>query len=354
MTEMLPLHGGDLPAAARRFGLAEDRWLDLSTGINPHAYPMPALPLDLWQRLPFPGEELALRAAAAAAYGAPDPDWVVAAPGTQALIQLLPRILPTLLPSSFRKEGEPVRVGVLSPTYAEHAASWAAAGCEMVAAQGLEDLFHCHIAIVVSPNNPTGRAWGAEELRPLRESLAVRGGFLLLDQAFADVLPPARQLVLTAEGEEGRGLIILRSFGKFYGLAGVRLGFALTAPALAARLRQALGPWAVSGPALLVGVAALSDRAWQEEMRARLAEQAEALDDVLRAAGLTLAGGTSLFRLALCEDGWQLWRQLAEQGILTRAFAYERRWLRLGLPPTAAGLDRLAVALAKVGAKVEA
>ena len=339
----------------RRWPDAPRPFLDLSTGINPVPYRVPPLPPDALTRLPEPEALDALQAAAAAAYGVADPAMVVAAPGTQVLISLLPLLLPQR------------RVTVLGPTYAEHAAAWCNAGLipsppgrgevVLAAAQGAagsveERLFQAeggasphpdHLPreqgdgalVLCNPNNPDGRRTTVPDLL----EQAARHALLVVDEAFADFEPQdslAPCLPLP-------GIVVLRSFGKAYGLAGLRLGFALAEPALAARIRAALGPWAVSGPALHVGTAALADTAWQNQAGQRLRADAAALDRVLTGAGFQVTGGTSLFRLAETPGAADWAERLGQAGILVRSFAEAPTRLRFGIP-TGSGLQRLAAA----------
>lgn len=326
-------HGGRLGAARRRFPGAPEPFLDLSTGINPIPWPVPPLPPTAFARLPEPEEEAALRAAAATAYGAASPEMVAAAPGTQILIQLLPRLFP-----------QPA-LRVLSPTYAEHAACWRAAGtaveevAEFGALEGPGD--RGGAALLCNPNNPDGRRYSPHDLRALADRMAARGGLLVVDEAFADLEPdmPGAAGLLPHPA-----LILLRSFGKSHGLAGLRLGFALAAPERAAAIRAALGPWAVSGPAIAIGRAALADAAWREAAALRLARDAARLDALLEGAGLRVLGGTRLFRLA--EGDAAHWHdRLGRAGILVRRFSAQPRWLRFGLPADEAAWRRLSAAL---------
>ncbi|ONG49958.1 threonine-phosphate decarboxylase [Pseudoroseomonas deserti] len=322
-------HGGRLGAARRLFAGAPEPFFDLSTGINPRPWPVPALGPDAWGRLPEPEAERALRVAAAAAYEAATPEMVAAAPGTQLLIQLLPRIFP---------QG---RLAVLGPTYAEHAACWGAAGTAVVEVDTFKALFDAPAALLCNPNNPDGRRVGLGELRALADAMAARDGVLVVDEAFADLEP---ELASASSLLPHPAIIVLRSFGKTYGLAGLRLGFALAAPERAAAIRGWLGPWAVSGPALAIGAAALTDAPWRAGESTRLAAEAARLDALLQAAGLRIIGGTRLFRLA--EGDASVWHQrLGRAGILTRPFARQPRWLRFGLPPDEAAWARLASAL---------
>jgi cobalamin biosynthetic protein CobC len=316
----LPIHGGDLEAAEARWGRPEAGWLDLSTGINPFPYPVPPLAPEDWARLPGRAAEDGLREAAAAAYGCA-PGQVLAAPGTQALIQALPRLM------------APTTVAVLSPTYGEHARAWAAAGHDVRPVGGLDETEGAGVVIAVTPNNPTGRVLDTGALAQLAGDRLV-----VVDEAFADATPTTSIVPLLRPG-----LVVLRSFGKFYGLAGLRLGFALAEEATLAPLKSALGPWAVSGPALAVGAKALSDTAWQQATRTHLAAEAATLDRVLEDAGLRVLGGTTLFRLAEHAKAPDLYDRLGRAGILVRAFPAQPTWLRFGLP--AGGLERLRAAL---------
>jgi cobalamin biosynthetic protein CobC len=325
----LPRHGGDPAAAEARFGKPKDGWLDLSTGINPFAYPLPPLDASVWQRLPDTGADRALRRAAAEAWGAADADTIVAAPGTQALIQALSRLY------------APARIAVLEPTYPGYADAFAQAGHEIVPCTTLDELPAGQIVVVVNPNNPDGRETAPRDLLTLAETTADRGGLLIVDEAFADLIP-----ALSVAGKVMPGLMVLRSFGKFFGLAGLRLGFAVCDPELAKLLREALGPWPVSGPALEIGRVALTDRAWIEAMRIRLTREAGFMDALLTQGGLAPLGGTSLFRLAGAPRAWSLYEFLGKRGILVRPFQHELRWLRFGLAADEAARQRLSAALA--------
>lgn len=324
-------HGGDLTQAMAEFGGAADEWLDLSTGINPWPYPIRKLPDSAWQRLPSRADEQALLAAARTAYRVPESAGIVAAGGTQALIQLLPRLA---------ADGA---VAIVGPTYNEHSAAWSDAGHAIAAIGDLTELpAHVAHAVIVNPNNPDGRITPPHRLAEIAAVLQRRGGWLVIDEAFADV-----EAGISAVASCGKlPIVILRSFGKFYGLAGIRLGFAITTPDLANRMRTVLGPWAVSGPALHVGAKALGDVHWVLPTRVRLAAQVIKLDGVLIDAGFEIVGGTSLYRLARHRDASALHRRLAQQKIWCRSFDWAKDLLRFGLPENAQALDRLAAALA--------
>lgn len=324
-------HGGALDEARLRHPFAPEPWIDLSTGVNPIPYPAPQIPAEAWARLPLAREDFELRETAAARYGAANPEQIAAAPGTQALIQILPRVVGR------------ARVAVLGPTYAEHAAAWTREGHHVYEVETLaKALDGAQVIVAVNPNNPTGRIIPAEDLRWAARALDQRGGLLVVDEAFMDVIEPCQSVIPAFPPST----VVLRSFGKTYGLAGVRLGFAVAAEGIATRLRDLLGPWAVSGPAIAIGRAALADDAWLAEARRRLGGDAESLDAILKNAGCELVGGTPLFRLAAHARAQELAGKLGERGILVRRFSEEPAWLRFGIPGGETAWFRLQAALA--------
>lgn len=323
------VHGGRLDAARRLYPDAPRPWVDLSTGINPRPYPLPALAPEIFARLPDDDAFLALEEAARAAYGAPDSVEIVAGAGVQAFIQLLPRLHPVQ------------RVAALGFTYAEHAACWASAGARVETVETLAELAAADVAVIVNPNNPDGRLLPPDALSPLAAAMTKQGGLLVLDESFMD-FTPARSAVALA-GQEG--VVVLRSFGKAYGLAGLRLGFALASPSRAATLRAALGPWAVSGPALAIGARALADLDWRASAAIACASDAARLDGLLSRAGFELLGGAALFRLVGHEKAAARHAQLCEKGVLARPFPERPSWLRFGLPGDEAAWRRLESAL---------
>ncbi len=325
-------HGGDLTEAMARYGGSPQMWLDLSTGVNPWPWPIPAdMPDEIWQHLPSRAAEAALIAAAREAYAAPAKTEVVAAAGTQSLIQWLPQLANT------------GPVAIVGPTYQEHALAWRMGGHQVIAHTDL-DKFPDEVrhAVVVNPNNPDGRVMSRAALARAAAQLRERGGWLVVDEAFADVDPEISVVELCAD----LPVVVLRSFGKFYGLAGLRLGFAIASPEIAQRIVLALGPWPCSGPALMIGTAALRDREWAGSTRVAVQQQARKLDAVLANAGFTIVGGTGLFRLARRSDATQLHAALAAKHIWCRHFEWADDLLRFGLPPDNRGLERLAAALA--------
>lgn len=316
-------HGGNLDLACKLFGGRPDDWIDLSTGINRQPYPVGELQPRSWTALPSRADIESLHEAARGAYGTTAP--VLAVAGAQAAIQSLPRLAP------------PGRARILAPTYNEYAPTLKAAGWQVEEVGGLDALAGSDIAVVVNPNNPDGRQHHRAELL----ALASRVGRLVIDESFADVVPD-----MSLASDAGRtGLLVLRSFGKFYGLAGLRLGFVLGNAADVAALAAMAGPWPISGIAIEIGRRALLDRAWAEATRARLAGEAERLDDLARGAGWSLVGGTPLFRLYETGNAVATQEKLARAKIWSRIFGSKPGWLRLGLPGEEAEWTRLAIAL---------
>jgi cobalamin biosynthetic protein CobC len=322
-------HGGRLDAARQRYPHAPQPWVDLSTGINPRPYPPPPLAPAVFARLPDDDAVAALLAAARAAYGAPDRAAIVAGAGAQAFIQLLPRVFPAR------------RVGVLGFAYAEHGARWSAAGADVSTVSRLEDLAVFDAAVIVNPNNPDGRLLSPQEIAPLAREMTRKAGTLVLDESFMDFFPEQSAVSLAAQD----GVVVLRSFGKAYGLAGVRLGFAICAPPRAAALSASVGPWAVSGPALAIGATALADLDWRRKAAAACGDDAARLDATLARAGFELLGGVSLFRLYRHERAGDWFTRFCEKGVLARSFPERPDWLRFGLPPDEAAWRRLSDAL---------
>ena len=311
-------HGGGVDAAAARWGGARADWLDLSTGINPCPWPVPPLPGAAWTALPDRAAQAALTEAARALWQVPPGLELLAVPGASAAIARIPALVPA------------GRVAIPGPTYNEHAAGFRAAGWTVT-----DRAAAAEATVLVHPNNPDGRLWQPRDLPG--------PGLLVIDESFCDALPGASLLPAVADRPD---TLVLKSFGKFWGLAGLRLGFVIGPPGLVGRLAEAMGPWAVSGPALAIGAAALADRAWAAAARQRLSRDAARLDALMTGAGAGMVGGTTLFRLYDTGDAaaWQV--RLAQARIWSRTFPYSDRWLRLGLPGTAADWARLAAALA--------
>ena len=317
-------HGGRLRRAAEAYGIPLADWLDLSTGINPQGYPVPPVPADAWLRLPE--DDDGLEAAAADYYGSAH---LLPVAGSQPAIQLLPAVL----------RGE--RVSLLAPGYAEHAHAWRDRRAVAVGADEIDAaVAHSDIVVLVQPNNPTGVHFGRERLLEWHTRLARRGGWLVVDEAFIDTTP-AQSLVPLAGAD---GLVVLRSVGKFFGLAGARVGFVFAPGSVRAALAERLGPWTLAGPARWAARHALADRAWQTQARAALLTAGERLQALLETHGLP-ACGPALFKLVATPDAARLHAAFARRGILLRLFETPQA-VRFGLPSDEAGWARLAAALA--------
>ena len=306
-------HGGNLSAAMDEFGGARSDWMDLSTGINPHPYPLPEFTAADWGALPDAAALADLEQAARSFWSIPDEAAVLAAPGASALIAAIPAL------------AEPRWVQITTPTYNEHAAALEARGW-IIRVDGPAEA-----RVAVHPNNPDGRMWSEDQLNaPLT----------VIDESFCDVCPGESLIRMAARP----GVVVLKSFGKFWGLAGMRLGFAIGDPKLIRELSTWQGPWAVSGPALRTGAQALQDQAWAEDTRNRLRQDAARLNELMLAKGASLAGGTDLFRLYSVDDAAAWQEKLARAHIWSRIFPYSKTFLRLGLP-AADGWERLEAAL---------
>ncbi len=328
------LHGGGVTEAARVHGGEIGGWLDLSTGINPNPVTLPAIPAEAWHRLPDRHLTDSAREAAKAYYGA-EACLPLAVPGTQSVIQHLPKLA---------VPGRPV--AVLSPTYGEYARVLAEAGFAVEAIGGLDAVRPEHgLVVAVNPNNPTGRILPRTQLLALTEELAARGGRLHVDEAFAD-----GEAAESVSADAGRvpGLTVFRSFGKFFGLAGLRLGFVLAEEGILATFANWLGPWPVSGPALVIASTLMREDT--SAIRTRIAERYGALERVLQGAGLRIAGGAGLFALVDHPEAGRLHDHLCRHHILVRKFDYNSRWLRFGLAPDAEADKRLARALSDYSA----
>ncbi len=312
-------HGGALDAAVSHYGGRRSEWIDLSTGINPVPYPLPHLPPACWSELPDKGGEARLLGAARRHWKLPAGCSLVAAPGVSALIAALPRL------------AQPDEVAIPSPTYGEFAAAFQNEGWSVTRAG--------RVRVVVHPNNPDGRR------ACRRDVVSAHRDLTIIDESFCDTEPDASLASLAGRP----GFVVLKGIGKFWGLAGLRLGFAACDAGTARRLRRALGPWPVSGPALHAGRAALEDAAWARAARIRLRSAAARLDGLMQARGLPPIGGTSLFRLYRVGNAAAIHAQLARKRILARRFDYAGDWLRLGLPGTEAAWERVARAIGEIG-----
>ncbi len=311
------LHGGDLDLAQKNYGGEISGWIDLSTGINPVPYPVPELPATLWNRLPGSALERSLMLAARHYYSTPEAFHCVAAPGTQSLIQLLPRLF------------IPADVAIFGPTYAEHEQCWRDAGHRIKTVANLSDIPPATKTIIlVSPDNPTASIASRNDLLELQQMVRARDGLLVIDEAFMDGFPEQSALsVLTPDH-----LILLKSFGKFFGLAGLRLGFAMGSSKTITKLKKQLGPWAVSGPAAYIGQEAYQNTDWISQTRQRLKQEMMRLSELLGKAGADVIGETDLFTLVKHEKAAALYQHLCQKQILTRPFSHDPALLRFGHP----------------------
>ncbi len=297
-------HGGGIDAAAERFGGKRIDWIDLSTGINPVPYPLPEISNDAWRSLPDANAEHRLVHAANRFWDVPDGAEIAVAAGASALISRIPSLL------------NPSQVLIPHPTYNEHAAAFEEQGWKVTRSIGAD------AQVVVHPNNPDGRIWDRQDLPMDQVKLTV------IDESFCDVCPEASLISMASRP----GTLILKSFGKFWGLAGLRLGFAIGDSQLILRLKEAMGPWPVAGPALEIGAAALEDWSWAKETRARLESDSTKLDALMESAGAETVGGTTLFRLYKVDNAIAWQEKLARYKIWSRVFPYDGTWLRLGIP----------------------
>lgn len=318
-------HGGNIDDAIAAFGGKPASWIDLSTGINRRPYPIPPLTADAWTDLPTRAQQARLSEVAARVFNTRANILPVA--GAQAAIQLIPRL------------SRPGKAKVLAPTYNEHAGSLSLAGWQVTNVDRLADLAGADLAVVVNPNNPDGRCHSVQDLLALAETVTR----LVVDESFMDATP-----YLSIAPHAGQaGLLLMRSFGKFYGLAGLRLGFVIGPVDDIAVLEALAGPWSVSGVALAIGRATLADDAWRSRTIARLHRDAKRLDIIAAGTGWTLVGGTALFRTYETHDASKEQEDLAHRQIWSRTFSYSTTWLRLGLPGNEPEWQRLEEALCK-------
>lgn len=303
-------HGGNLEWAIRHYGGAPEQWIDLSTGINRQPYEIPALSPQAWTALPTAKATAKLIDVAQKAYKTEGS--VLPLAGAQAAIQLVPRLV------------QPGKARIISPTYNEHAGALRGCGWIVEEVNSLEALKGADLAVVVNPNNPDGKYYKPKELLELLPSV----GRLLVDESFADPYPALSVAPYAGQA----GLLVLRSFGKFYGLAGMRLGFVLGCEADISIMAEFAGPWPVCGPALEIGAQALADTKWGAASTERLMSEISRMDDVALKAGWQVVGGTCLFRLYQTPDATQAQARLARQQIWSRIFPYSETWIRLGMP----------------------
>ena len=320
-------HGGDLSYARLRWPSVVDRWIDLSTGINPWPWPLPALPTEVCANLPQKGDEGSAKAAISDYCSGLPTERIALVPGSQYAI----RLIPTLFEAS--------SVAVVSPTYGEHGPAWQRAGHRVIEVETLEQtLTGNQIVVVTNPNNPDGRHWSRDVLSEAAFHLANSGGCLVVDEAFADTDPSASMV-------EDKRCIVLRSFGKFFGLAGLRAGFVAGPREYVRQIEAICGPWSINGPALFAMKAAYRDHDWIQRTRSSLWQASKNLQDLLAQNGLNICGSTALFVLVEHDNAIGLVDRLGQQGILVRSFDLWPNWIRIGLPDSDVAFNRLSQAL---------
>jgi cobalamin biosynthesis protein CobC len=329
------VHGGDLSDAIIQFGVPASGWLDLSTGINPIAYPNTDIDDANLKSLPQKNAIEGLLKSARIFYDVAPTASFIAAPGTQALLQVLPSLR------------EPSDIAIVAPTYEEHAETWRAGGHQVRMISGLHDIANEHVVVVVNPNNPDGRTYAPKKLIKIATELSAKGGLLVVDQAFTD---PTPELSLAPHADMP-GLLLLHSFGKFFGLAGLRLGFASGPHEIISKLKQRLGPWAVSGPALEIGARAYTDQGWIQETRIRISRDRARLEKTLADSKFEIIGGTDLYCLGAHKQAGQIFHILGQAGILVRPFPHYPNWLRFGLPGSDTEFDRLTTSLGSLSSE---
>ena len=308
-------HGGGLDDAILKYGGNRTNWLDLSTGINPIPYPIPKVPNHFWHSLPDSQAQSALLSAARKFWKVPNGANIIASSGVSQLIAMLPSLLPVNC------------VEIIGPTYNEHAAAFQSSGWT-VGQTG-------SVRVIVHPNNPDGNQ------HVISKQDAKNTDLMIIDESFCDVTPDETLINLTDQNN----VIVLKGLGKFWGLAGLRLGFAVAAPEKKKKITDRVGPWAISGPAQFIGQAALTDNSWIIKTRSRLREDSLRLDNLMIEYGNKPLGGTDLFRLYEVKNATKIQNTLAKKFIWTRIFPYSRNWLRLGIPGTEAQWAQLINAL---------
>lgn len=310
-------HGGQLRQASQKFGHLPDQWLDLSTGINPFGYPIPLIPDEVWHRLPDDPDEL--NSIAKNYY---QTKHLLPLAGSQAAIKVLPRLR------------SPCMVGIVHPCYDEHRLAWLQNGHAVQELRHIPEVSwvsqNLDVLILIQPNNPTGHVYEPDYLQAIHQVLKQKNGWLIVDEAFIEACPKAHTAVQIAMPE---GLIILRSCGKFWGLAGARAGFLIAHPTILRQAQNQLGPWCLTGPSRWLITQALTDTAWQHQTQKKLAALSNRMDLQLKNLGLISLGHCHLFRWLPTPMAQTIHRELAKKGILTRLFT-DPMAIRFGLPKT--------------------
>lgn len=314
-------HGGDLATVVKLYHIPKGLWLDLSTGIAPEGYPVPVLPAEVWRRLPI--SNASLYKAAQSYYRAAALRPVA---GSQQAIQALPQYRRQL-------KKEHGIVWVPQQGYKEHEKAWLTAGFTIKHYLELPDMSELSpqdIVVLINPNNPTGEVQPLDIIKRLHERLIALDGWLVVDEAFGDAVSCFDSAVPLASDKH---CFVLRSMGKFFGLAGLRIGFVIAHEEHLAILDNYIGPWPVNGPGLFIAEEALKDTRWQQKQHTALKQSSDYLHQLLKQYLGIDTVGTYLFRTAYTEDAKALHHHLCSCGIYTR-LTDEKDAIRFGLPST--------------------
>lgn len=320
-------HGGNLLQAIEEFGGNQEDWLDLSTGISPYTIDLPEFHQDVWRRLPDPKYVKLLEGKAKEFYQTKSN--CLAVPGSQFAIQHLSKVV----------DGE---IGILEPTYGEYAASFVRNGKSYTSLENISDIGNASSVILANPNNPDGRIYTSQELLKLAVQLSERNGYLVVDEAFMAIDDPNS---LLNEVDATTNVVILRSIGKFFGLAGIRLGFVFSSEKFRAKLAAYLGPWAVTGPALAIADHIFANRFIANELKQKISVRHQQMGEILEQSGLQIVGKNDLFFLIRHPKANALHISLKQQKVLTRIFDYNSDWIRIGLTANSNEDERLLKAI---------
>ncbi|MEL0629097.1 threonine-phosphate decarboxylase [Psychromonas aquatilis] len=322
---MAIIHGGQLSKVAKQFGIPEQEWLDLSTGIAPFSYTIPEIPEKIWQDLPTISPSLIT---AAQGYYQAEFCWPVA--GSQQLIEKLPSLWNdknSAIKSAQVKHAYLPKVG-----YKEHQRAWSLAGYQLHFYQGVlpDNIEKNSVVVVINPNNPLTDTFSIQQLTQLRKHCQQQQALLIIDEAFADIFPPEFSFIPHINNEY-EDLIVLRSFGKFFGLAGIRIGFVCTTEIWRDIIKESIGPWSINGPALFIAEQALQDISWQILQKDRLQSQSEKMHQLLLTYFPTARIKTNaLFVTVFMENAKQIYQRLCESAVYVR-LTDEQDALRIGI-----------------------
>ena len=326
-------HGGNISALMAKYPNAQRPFIDLSTGINPYSYPIPPIQQEWIRLLPEAKQVNRVRKSAAQYYGLEDNTNLVIGSGMQQMMFSLACL-------RLRLRG-PATINIVSPTYNEHARVWTAAGHAVYEVANINDAASGDVVVVCNPNNPDGRTYKPDELTALATQLHQRNAWLVVDESFMDIIPDFSLAKLASTSDN---IVVFRSCGKFFGVAGLRVSCAIAWESCANWLTAAVGPWPISTAACNVLPAMFADAAWIQSTRTTLVKEAVQWRGML-ASYFTLVGFTPFFTLVDVPHAEQWYEKFVTHGIAVRRFEYNQRWLRIGLPAKA-DLPRLQATLA--------